>query len=90
MSRVKSTQTLSVPNARGGPVTDWQLEQGIQSASALQGDLHSMDPKQFQVHFALVCLIGADLFRECLARRRAMGVIEDMTNLDNVTLLPSH
>lgn len=88
MSQVQTTQTLSVPNARGGPVTDAQLEQGILSARELQGDLKSMGPEQLQVHFALVSLLAADLFGECLARRRAMGVIEDMTNLDNVTFLP--
>ncbi len=77
-----SNSAVTVPNARGGPITDQQLEQGIQSARAIQ---HG--EKAAPVHSHLVALLAADIFTECLQRRRAMGVIADIAEADNVVFL---
>lgn len=73
-----------VPIAQAGPVTDFQLEQVIHSGHLLQQNLQPSE-----ADLALLLLTGPQIAAELLYRRRAMGVIEDMVQVDNVTFLPS-
>lgn len=73
-----------IPNAHAGPINDLQLEQIIEAGTLLQND---MQPSHSDL--SLILLTAPQIAAELLHRRRAMGVIQDMTDLNNVTFLPS-
>ncbi|MFT6668616.1 MAG: hypothetical protein ACJAVZ_000062 [Afipia broomeae] len=78
----QAATVLTIPLATGGPITDNVLERVCCAGMAAQhnDDLTDADA-------ALILLVLPQLARELLHRRRAMGVIADMTDLDNVTFL---
>lgn len=77
----------TIRRASPGPITDQQLEQAITSAEVLQRDWGTIPADHLRTHVTLVTMLAAPIMRECLQRRRAMGVIEDMVQIDNVTFL---
>jgi hypothetical protein len=74
----------SVPNAHAGPINDLALEKIIEAGHILQNDMQPSDSD-----LMLILLSAPQIAAELLHRRRAMGVIEDMTDLSNVTFLKS-
>ena len=82
-TRQPKTPTLSVPIARAGPITDFQLDRIIRAGAQLQ---NGHQPSESDL--ALILITTPQISAELLQRRRAMGVIADMTDMDNVTFLP--
>lgn len=70
----------SIPLAHGGPITDQMLEQMLPQARALQqGD------DAITTEFGMLMMSSfAPIVEELLRRRRAMEVIADVTDIDNV------
>ncbi len=81
MASTAPTQT--VPIAHAGPITDFLLDRIIRAGAQLQANQQPSDSD-----LTLILLCASPLATELLQRRRAMGVIADMTDLDNVTFLP--
>lgn len=80
---MQSALSPAIPLARGGPISDQTLEQIIAVGTDAQiNDRLSAD------NAALIMLTLPQLASELLNRRRAMDVIQDMTDMDNVTFLP--
>lgn len=75
------------PPARPGPITDQQLEHAITAAEELQGDWRKLDPRHFIIFMNLISVTAAPIYRECLAHRRQMDVINDFSDRGRVTLL---
>lgn len=74
----------AIPIAKGGPVTTRLLEFILPHARALSdGQAAEIDPAAGEV--LVLCLPG--IIEELIRRRRAMEVIQDMANLENVTFL---
>lgn len=82
MTQVANLPT--VPNAMAGPITDKMLEQVICAGTTAQKCTGLSDADA-----ALIILTIPQIATELLHRRRAMGVIADMTELDNVTFMAS-
>ena len=72
----------SIPLATGGPITDDILEK-VERAS------RSAQQNECLTDAALILLTIPQIAAELLHRRRAMGVIADMADLENVTFLNS-
>ncbi|UWR31360.1 hypothetical protein K3758_07605 [Sulfitobacter sp. W002] len=82
MTQVANLPT--VPNAMAGPITDKMLEQVICAGTTAQKHSELSDADA-----ALLIITIPQIATELLHRRRAMGVIADMTQLDNVTFITS-
>lgn len=78
----QTAQSLTVPIAHAGPITDFQLERIVEAGQLLQNDLQPTDSD-----LALILITAPQIAAELLHRRRAMGVIADMVEVDNVTFL---
>lgn len=74
----------AVPNAHGGPISDRTLElMATFPDRILDGDgINSAE-------FALLLQNLGPALHELLHRRRAMAVIEDLTDMNNVVFLPA-
>lgn len=72
----------TIPNAMAGPISDNVLEHIIRAGTAGQ-----IETELSEANAALILLTVPQIARELLHRRRAMGVIADMTDLENVTFL---
>lgn len=70
-----------VPLAHAGPITDDILAKAIGQADQITAGETPADGGH------LLLFVLAPALRELLKRRRAMGVIADMADLDNVVLL---
>lgn len=73
-----------IPTPRAGPITDTALEEIIQIGDDAQRR-EEIDPATL----SLMILTWPQIAREALQRRRAMGVIADMAELDNVIFMPA-
>lgn len=76
-------RAISVPMAQAGPITDDTLEELARIGRKLQDDRDEITEGEG----VLVMLTLATAMEELLHRRRAMGVIGDMIDLDNVTFM---
>jgi|GEM_PF-1966386 hypothetical protein len=74
----------SIPLATGGPITDDILEKVERASRSAQQNECLTDADA-----ALILLTIPQIAAELLHRRRAMGVIADMADLENVTFLNS-
>lgn len=75
-------QLPTVPNATAGPISDAVLEKVIKVGTSAQ-DGHLLN----DADASLILLTFPQIAHELLHRRRAMGVIADMTDMEGVTFL---
>lgn len=73
----------AVPRARPGPVTDHLLRDYIQTATDLRGGCANAEA------VAALCHALPELLGELLHRRQAMDLMGNLTEIDNVTFLPT-
>ncbi|PIL20521.1 hypothetical protein P775_08305 [Puniceibacterium antarcticum] len=74
----------TIPFAHGGPITDQILDSFITAATKAQTAEHLDDAEA-----ALIICLAAPIAQELLQRRRAMALISDVVDLDNVVFLPA-